>query len=106
MSSTSTMKSTVPSQSLDHGHAVVGVAAAVISARKDLKFLRGVTLYANVSNANNIWIGNQSVTANNAVGTGGFILTPGSSVDVEAEEMRNIFAISDGAAQDLMWIGV
>ncbi|KKN11712.1 hypothetical protein LCGC14_1023840 [marine sediment metagenome] len=97
--------STRNSQFLDHGHIVVGVAAAQLSSRV-LNFKEGITLYSNVSNSNNIWIGKEGVTADNNAVTGGFILTPGSSVDIPVKDLVNIFAISDAATQDLMWIGV
>ena len=99
------MSLTRNSQFLDHGHIVVGVAAAQLLARV-LNFKQGVTLYSNVDNTNNIWIGKQGVTADNNATTGGFILTPGSSVDIPIKDLINVFAISDAATQDLMWVGV
>ncbi len=106
MSSTTIQKMTRNSQFLDHAHVVVGTSAVQISSRTDIKCKQGIVLYANVSNTNKIWIGKEGVTANNNAITGGFVLTPGSSLEVPIEEMLNIYARSDAAAQDLMWIGV
>lgn len=96
---------TSPSLHLDHAHVVVGTAVVQLNAR-ELKCKQGVVLHANVTNTNNIWIGNQNVTADNNVVTGGFILTPGSSLELPVEELKNVYAKSDAASQDLMWIGV
>ncbi len=106
MSTTAIQKMTRGSQFLDHAHVVVGTAAVQISSRKDIKCKQGIVLYANVSNSNNIWIGRLGVTADNNVITGGFVLTPGSSLELPIEELLNIYARSDAATQDLMWIGV
>ncbi len=105
MSATSPVKMTRSSQYLDHGHIVVGVAAAQLLDRL-LRCKQGIALHANVSNTNNIWIGRQGVTADNNIITGGFILTPGSSLELPIEDLIDIFAISDAATQDLSWIGV
>ncbi len=105
MSATSPIKMTIASQHLEHGHFVVGAAAARLSSRK-FNFKQGVILAASLDNTKNIWIGKQGLTADNTAGTGGFPLTPGSSMEIPVEEFINIFAISEAASQDLAWIGV
>ncbi len=105
MSTTAASKTTRGSQFLDHGHVVVGVAAAILLSRS-LNCKIGITLHANASNTKTIWIGKSGVTADSNAVTGGFPLTPGSSIDIPIAELLNIYAISDGAAQDIAWIGI
>ncbi len=88
-----------------HGHASVGVAAAVVSSRS-LKFKYGVLLYADANNTANIWIGRTGVTADANANTGGYPITPGASVILPFEELENLYAISTIAAQDLAWLGI
>jgi len=98
-------KETVRSADLDHGHLVVGVAAAQLFSR-DLRVKYGVLLYAAPENSANIWIGKSGVTADNNAVTGGFPLIPGSSIILPIEDMVNIYGISTAATQDLTWLGV
>ena len=88
-----------------HGHASVGVAAAVVSTRS-LNFKYGVLLYADANNTTNIWIGRTGVTADANADTGGYPIIPGASVVLPFTEMQNLYGISTSAAQDLAWLGV
>jgi len=95
---------TVPSADCQHGHASVGVAAAVVEENAH-DFDHGIVFYASSDNTDTIWIGKTGVTADSNVLTGGFPLVPGSGIVLPISEMANLYAISGTASQDLAWLG-
>jgi len=57
-------------------------------------------------NSGVVYIGGARVTADNSEGTGGFPLPPGRSVDIPECDPSTIWVITDGATQDVAWIGL
>ncbi len=75
------------------------------------KFIKGIQLYApggaDVNpNTAPLWLGNVGVTSDQAIETGGFPLTPGSSLFLPAEFATGLYVISGSASQILTWLGV
>jgi hypothetical protein len=89
---------------------VVGVAAAKLNPF-GFSFMKGILLRTPgtsdpTPNTAPIWLGNAKVTANMEIETGGFPLVPGSSIFIPAEFLKELYAISTQADQNLAWLGV
>lgn len=89
---------------------VVGTTAVLVNPFK-FRFMKGALLYLPgtldpVPNTAPIWIGNEKVTADLAVETGGFPLIPGSSLNIPTDYLEGLYAVSTAVDQHILWIGV
>jgi len=88
----------------------VGISAVRVNPI-GFKFIKGVLLHAPGTsdpgpNTDPIWIGGPTVTADQAIETGGFPLIPGSTLEIPSEFLGGLYAISTAASQTLTWLGV
>lgn len=103
-------RETVDPKNLRWGHKVVGTTAVKLTDL-EFKFSKGLLVRAPGSsdptpNTNCIWLGGAGVTADSDAETGGVPLAPGDSINLPVNDPTEIYAISDGAAQDVAWMGV
>jgi hypothetical protein len=89
---------------------VVGITPVLVNPAR-FRFMKGVILYVPsqldpVPNTAPIWLGNNLVTPDLAIDTGGFPLVPGSQITFPTDYLDGLFAVSTAADQHLIWIGV